>query len=190
MANKGSTLPAEIFGDETLRKIFQTFPPSPTGTRNRALIMVYLRCQLRCNEALDLRVCDVSHERGSITVLKGKGGKRRVVGCDAVTLDAIREWIRIRPVSSDFVFCTHKGGRMTDSYVRKMFKRHAKKAGVTQRVHIHGLRHTGACKLADARLDLRIIQRQLGHSSLAVTDRYLNHLGANDVVDAVSSLEW
>jgi integrase len=190
MPNKGLTFPAEVFNDETLEKIFQTFPPSPTGIRNRALIAVYLRCQLRCNEALDLRVCDINRDRRSITVLKGKGGKRRVVGVDKRTIRQIDEWISVRRKSSEILFCTHKGTRLVDSYVRKMFKRHAKKAGIMQRVHIHGLRHTGACKLADAGLNVRFIQKQLGHSSLAVTDRYLNHIGAKDVIDAVNQVEW
>jgi integrase len=37
---------------------------------------------------------------------------------------------------------------------------------------------------------MRIIQKQLGHSSLAVTDRYLDHLGATEVVDVVQSVQW
>lgn len=190
MPNAGLTFPAEVFGDETLRKIFKTFPPSPTGTRNRALIMVYLRCQLRCNEALDLRVCDIDRDRRSVTVLKGKGGKRRVVGIDDATIRQVDDWLAIRRTDSPLVFTTHAGGRLTDSYVRKMFKRHARKAGITQRVHIHGCRHTGAVKLLRAGVPLNVIRKRLGHTSLSITQRYIDHLTNDEENEYLEKVQW
>lgn len=190
MANEGKHFPAEVYSRDTVARLLGQFGLSPTDVRNKALVLVYLRAQLRLNEALDLNVSDVDFDRRAITVLRGKGGKRRTVGVDPETLLLIKAWLQVRPDKSAILFCTHKGTRLDDSYVRKMVKRVAKRAGIQQRVHVHGFRHTGACRLADQKVDMRVIQKQLGHSSLAVTDRYLDHLGANDVIETVSNVAW
>jgi len=75
-------------------------------------------------------------------------------------------------------------------YVRSLFKRLAKRAGIAKRVHPHGLRHTFASGLADARIDLRIIQKALGHSSLSTTQRYVDHVCPRAVIDALRNREW
>jgi hypothetical protein len=51
-------------------------------------------------------------------------------------------------------------------------------------VHPHGLRHTHAYELANEGTPLHVIQQQLGHSSLATTDRYIRHLNPQQVVEA------
>ena len=192
MPNKGLKLPAEVFSDAELARFFATFKKTTvTGFRNRCIFLLTLRAQLRCREVLNLRVCDVDTEGRAVTVLKGKGGKRRVVGIDAETARELHDWIASRPNNANgLLFASHKGCRLDTGYVRKLAARHAILGGIDRRVHVHGFRHTGACKLARRGVDIRIIQRQLGHSSLAVTDRYLNHLGANEVVETVSAVVW
>ncbi len=57
------------------------------------------------------------------------------------------------------------------------------------RVHAHGLRHTCAAELAAEGKPL-LIQRQLGHSSLVTTSRYLDHIAPQDVIGAMRGREW
>lgn len=182
-----ATFPAEILTEPEVESLFSGFTQSRTNLRDKALFSVCLYAQLRCNEALDLRPCDVDLEKGQITVLNGKGGKRRVVGIPLSKTDAIRTWIKVRP-ESEFLFCSMRGTRLRDSHVRRTIKRLARLAGIPHRVHVHQLRHSGACYLADKKVDVRIIQKQLGHSNLATTDRYLNHLRPGKVVEAISAL--
>ena len=183
--NKGKKLPGEVLTQSEIKSILRTFSNSPLGVRNRALFTIYLRSQLRCKEALSLEPHHVNLEECYITVICGKGGKRRVVGIDRASAGVLRKWEAVRPCNSPYFFCTSKGNRIHDSCVRKMVKTHARKAGVTRRVHVHGLRHTGANQLFEEGMDLRIIQKQLGHSSLAVTDRYLDHLNPKAVVETM-----
>ena len=68
-----------------------------------------------------------------------------------------------------------------------MFKRLAKKAGLDKRVHPHGLRHSGAVHLLDEGHNVVVISQQLGHSNLATTNTYLNHLKPADVISAMQS---
>jgi len=88
------------------------------------------------------------------------------------------------------VFCTLKGRRMTDAYVRVMLKRLGARAGINKRVHAHGLRHTHAAQLRAEGVDIGIISRQLGHSSIATTARYLDHLAPTAVIEAMRSRSW
>ena len=62
--------------------------------------------------------------------------------------------------------------------------------GMEKRVHPHGLRHTMAFELMMEGVPVPIIQQQLGHASLATTDRYLRHLAPRDVVMAMQQREW
>jgi len=62
---------------------------------------------------------------------------------------------------------------MAVAYVRVMLKRLAARAGIDKRVHAHGLRHTHAAQLRAEGVDIAIISRQLGHSSITTTARCL-----------------
>ena len=65
-----------------------------------------------------------------------------------------------------------------------------RKAGIERRVHPHALRHSFAFELASEGTPLHIIQCQLGHSSVATTDRYIRHLNPSAVVEAMKSRVW
>ena len=88
------------------------------------------------------------------------------------------------------LFSTLQGKPLHGSYVRTMLLRLAQKAGIDKRVHPHGLRHTMAFELMMEGIPVPIIQKQLGHASLAATQRYLEHLTSKDVVEAMQAREW
>ncbi len=73
---------------------------------------------------------------------------------------------------------------------RLLFKRLGKRANIAKRCHAHGLRHSFASNLADEKVDIRIIQRALGHSSLATSARYIDHIQPRAVIDALRSRTW
>jgi integrase len=63
-------------------------------------------------------------------------------------------------------------------------------AGITRRVHAHGLRHTMASELREEGLDIGIISKQLGHRSITTTARYLDHIAPLAVLQAMAKREW
>lgn len=71
-----------------------------------------------------------------------------------------------------------------------MLARLADKVGIEKRVHPHGLRHTHSYELMMEGVPVLIIQQQLGHASLATTDRYLRHIAPKDVVEVMQRREW
>ena len=167
---------------------------APTGVRNRALIAVLWRSGLRISEALALELRDVDLEAGTLRVRHGKGDKSRTVGLDEQTSALLARWLdrrrRLGPGARSPVFCTLHGGRIDSSYVRRLLPRLAAKAQVERRVHAHGLRHTYAAELAREGTPINIIRDALGHTSLAVTDRYLRDVAPIHVIDTMRARRW
>ncbi len=98
----------------------------------------------------------------------------------------LARWIdqrrKLSPGARAPIFCTLAGGRVDASYVRHLLPRLAAKAGLDRRVHAHGLRHTYASELAREGTAINVIRDALGHTSLAVTDRYLRDVAPVMVV--------
>ena len=129
----------------------------------------------------------------TIRVLHGKGNRARIVGIDEGTLAMIQVWVAARHrlgLSRAVLFCTLGGKPVSDVYVRAMMKRLARKAQVDKRVHAHGLRHTHAFELAAEGVPVNVISRQLGHSSSAVTARYIDHVAPQDVIIMGRARTW
>jgi len=194
-SNKGQRFPVEILTKDEIDAFFAAFPSTTAGIRNRALFAVMFGAQLRCSEALALRPEDVNLPAGAITIMLGKGKKRRVAGILPEFIPYVEDWINIRPgirfPESEFLFCTNMGDLIDSGYVRGVAKRIAITAKIwRKRVHPHCFRHSGACVLVEAGIDIRIIQRQLGHSSLATTEIYLDHLNPKAVIEAISAVKF
>ena len=79
---------------------------------------------------------------------------------------------------------------MNPSHVRTLLRRLADRVGIDKRVHPHGLRHTHAYELMMEGVPMPIIQQQLGHVSLATTDRYLSHIAPRQVIETMGQREW
>lgn len=194
-SNRGKKFPVEILtSSEIGALIAQCSSRAPTGIRNRALIACLYRGGLRISEALALKPKDVDHRAGTVTVLHGKGDRRRVVGMDPAAFSLLQRWIDKRtelgiPARS-FVFCTLRGQAIRDNYVRTLLPRLAAKAGVEKRVHPHGLRHTHAAELAAEGVPVTVIQQQLGHGTLSMTERYLRHIAPQERIKAMQARQW
>jgi site-specific recombinase XerD len=187
--------PPEVLSEpEVIALIKACSTRAPTGVRNRALIAVLWRSGLRISEALALELRDVDLQAGTLRVRHGKGDKSRTVGVDEQTAAMLARWLdrrrRLGPGARAPIFCTLAGGRVDPSYVRHLLPRLARKAGISRRVHAHGLRHTYASELARERTPINVIRDALGHTSLAVTDRYLRDVAPMHVIDTMRARAW
>jgi len=133
--------------------------------------------------------------RRSIVVRRGKCGKSRnvVVGEDLV--QHVREFLTWKDSlgepgepSSPLFWSARSSGVYARRSLQKMFKTAARKAGLASHVSIHCTRHTYAVHLYKASgYNLRLVQKQLGHSSIRVTQIYADVFDA-DLVSAVDRL--
>lgn len=191
--NKGRTFPAEVLTrDEVHALLACCSRKGNAGLRNRALIVLLYRTGLRVGEALALEPKDIDLEHGTVTVLHGKGDRRRTVGIDDSALAVVQQWLTRRRelgIRKGPVFCTvsrgNMGSPMYSSYLRDALKRLAQQAGIEKRVHPHGFRHTHASELAREGAPLHYLRKQLGHSNLGTTARYIDHLTPWEVVEYV-----
>lgn len=196
--NAGKKYPAETLTRHEVHRLLAVCGRGPAGKRMRALIIVLWRSGLRISEALALYPKDIDLERGTITVLHGKGDRRRVVGLDPQAGAVLDDWLQFRRrlgfTGRQAVFCTFSGpaaGKpIYSAYVRDRLKELGERAAIEKRVHPHGLRHTHAAELMREGQPVTIIRRQLGHSSLAVTARYVDHLDPTEVIAAMQGRTW
>lgn len=194
-SNKGRKFPPEPLTDAEVQQLIKACSNrAPTGIRNRALIVTMYRGGLRVSEALELRPKDLDREAGSIRILNGKGSKARTVGLDPGAFAVIDRWldkrISLGITGHSPVFCTLAGAVMKTAYVRRLLPRLAGKAGIEKRVHAHGLRHTHAAQLAAEGIPINVISRQLGHSNIGTTSRYLDHIAPQQVLKVMRLRNW
>lgn len=150
----------------------------PTGCRNYAIVMIMYRAGLRVQEVCNLTLADINTETGSIYIQQGKGKKDRYSYMDESALQAVKNWLMIKP-ESEYFFCTLQGGQIDSRYIREVCYRISKKAGVfiqdgqkQKPVSPHKLRHTCLTGLLNAGFNIRQVQEIAGHSSLNTTMIY------------------
>lgn len=165
-------------------------------TRDWFLIELGLFCGLRVSEMRNLKVGDlnIQDEQSSLIVKNGKGGKTRVVYFSDEFKEScilFLEWKKSnnQPVEKEnFVLTNNLGNQLTKRALQKAFKRCLKGSGLDIRYGIHSLRHTFATHLYKASsYNLRLVQQQLGHSSIRTTQVYAN-LFSEDMKKAVGRL--
>lgn len=171
----------KVLSREQVQKILdQINPELKTGLQKRVIIEVLWRAGLRVGEVCDITVDDVNLEECYLFVQEGKGGVDRMVPIDADTIFWLKKWQAIR-AESEYFFCTFKGTRMSEVYVRQMIGRISKKAGVylrngreRKRPHPHTFRHTCFTECLEEGLNIREIQQLAGHKNLSTTSVYLS----------------
>jgi integrase len=196
--NKGLKFPVEVLTPEEVNALINACGRGRAGWRNRAMIATMYFAGLRVSEMLALLPKDVDLDRGEITVLHGKGDKRRTVAFPPGACAIVEKWLRVRnglqvPRTRPLycVITTPTVGLPVNSpYVRNLLRELAAKAGVEKRVHPHGLRHSYASYLADQRVPITTIQTMLGHSSIAITQAYLHKLNPAAELELIRGLEW
>jgi len=180
-------LPKVLSRDEIAQLLAQPKGTDPAALRDRALLELMYACGLRASEAIGLEIGDLDLEAGILRA-RGKGNKERLVPIGSAAASALMAWLgRGRPklvgdrmVAS--VFVNHRGGGLTRQGLYKIVQRHARSAGLQDKMSPHTLRHTFATHLLAGGCDLRSLQEMLGHADIATTQVY-THLSADRLKD-------
>jgi len=152
--------------------------------RDRAIAGLMLLSGLRSAEVLGLNVRDVDVARGWARVI-GKGDKERRVPVDPDVAGLIQTYLLAeRPETGEramFVVLKgpNRGQRLTAAGLRRVFRYHRELAGVPAG-HPHALRHTFGTALAEASVDLSVIQALMGHDHVDSSAAYI-HLAPTHV---------
>lgn len=160
--------------------------------RDATIIELALGTGLRVSELANLRIEHLFLKKGqnSLLVKNGKGGKDRVVVFNAKLKNQIREYLDYRTSNSPYLLPSERGDQMSISAIQIVFKKMARKTGLSRRYSIHSLRHTHATELYKASgYNLRLVQQQLGHSNITTTSVYAAVMN-KDLEKAVENLEF
>lgn len=144
--------------------------------RNRTLLTVLYGGGLRISEVCGLRWRDMTDrdQAGQVTVF-GKGGKTRIVLLSANTwklLAAMKAELPAPPKPDASVFVSRQSGSLDASQVHRVVKAAAARAGLSEEVSAHWLRHAHASHALDRGAPVHLVQATLGHASLSTTSRY------------------
>lgn len=152
--------------EEEAHRLLSSADDSP---RDRAILHVLGYGGLRVGELCHLNVDDLDLGNSLLRVRAGKGDKDRVVVFEAHTVKALEAWIAERSQQAVGDLRLFPVCRET---VERMVRERAAAIGIKKKVTPHTLRHTLATTLLKRGLDLRFIQKQLGHASVATTQIY------------------
>jgi integrase/recombinase XerD len=149
--------------------------PEPRLLRDAVVIELLFATGVRVSELCGLKDEDIDIKTGKISIF-GKGARERIVWiCNPEVLGMLSEYRRVFGAdieSSGCFFVNRLHRRLSEQSVRHMIDSRAKAAEVSQRVTPHKFRHTFATMLLEEGVDIRYIQKMLGHASIRTTEIY------------------
>lgn len=181
-------LPHALRLDEVMALLAAAGAADPLGLRDRAVFELLYGCGLRSQEVVDLRLSDV-HAGEAELVVRGKGGKTRIVPLGEDAQEAVRRYLeRARgelaahgvgeTIRDAPLLLTRRGRPLVTSDIRRLVVKYCRTAGI-EPASPHMLRHAYATHMLERGADLRAIQELLGHASVSTTQIYTHVSGAH-----------
>ena len=157
--------------------------PGPEGARLTALLETLYATGLRVSELVSLPLGAVKNEE-PVLLVRGKGGRERLVPLGEAARDALRIYLAARTAflpdgaPSPWLFPSRsRSGHLTRQRFAQLLKRLAAECGLDAgRVSPHVLRHAFASHLLAHGADLRVVQAMLGHADISTTQIYTHVL--------------
>lgn len=141
----------------------------------RFTVELLLTTGIRIGEACAIRLSDLDLEGRTIRIV-GKGSReRQVFLIDEQLLRLTRRYLKARAAAgpaTDRLLTTSRGTPASPDYVRRKLHEAVRGSGIDGKVTPHMLRHTAATQYLECGVDMRFVQRLLGHSSIATTEIY------------------
>lgn len=140
--------------------------------RDRCILNTLYRTGVRLGELVNLDVENVNIQGRELTVWSGKGDKDRIIPFDAVLRDMLSFYASRLEHDVGALFVSAQEARMHRNTVYDIVKKYSKRAGV--KASPHTFRHSMAVHSLKAGMDVRTLQKILGHSRLSTTMVYLD----------------
>ncbi|MDI9469595.1 MAG: tyrosine recombinase XerC [Bacillota bacterium] len=185
-------LPRHLNLEESTRLLDRTDETdSRFRTRNYCILTLFLNCGLRLSELRGIDLDDISDRTLRVT---GKGNRERIIYLNRACLEALAAWypdrekLPKRQAAVRALFISRQGNRLSASAIQHMIRQQLRAAGLDpRRYSTHKLRHTAATLMYQhGHVDIRMLQRILGHASVATTEIY-THLDERSLHDAVAA---
>lgn len=152
-----------------------------TTLRDIAVLELLFATGMRVSELCSLACNDVDLLEGTIKIY-GKGSKERIAQIEnAAVLTALSNYKNAFERIMDkagYFFVNRLNKRLSEQSVRMMINKYVEMAGVSRHITPHMFRHSFATLLLEEDVDIRYIQKLLGHSSIVTTQIY-THVASN-----------
>ena len=152
---------------------------STNNIRNKTLLVIIYGAGLRVSEAVRLRKGDIDRSRMTLHIRCCKNRKDRLVTLSPVVLQYLEKYWKYCKFN-DYIFPGNGIDHITTSTAAAIYKKAKVLAEVKKPGGIHALRHGFATHSLEAGVDLFVIKRLLGHSSIHSTVRYLSFVPNKD----------
>lgn len=162
--------------------------PAPSSEQITGLISrILVVTGMRIGEITNLKLKDISGACTKIRV-RGKGNKERTVYVtnERLLIDFKGYWEsrRLTDDPSSFLFLNSRGFRLTEPAFRKRLRTVSNALLIAPYLTPHQFRHSAATLLIEEGIDIRIVQRLLGHASISTTEIYTK-VSDNSLVAAI-----
>ena len=180
----GRSLPKCLSEEEVSRLLAAAYKSgSNEGQRDATILELLYATGLRVGELVSLNVRDVDLEESYVRCW-GKGSKERIAYLYPKALAELKRYLgnaRIamlgKKKAEQALFVNHRGERLTRQWVWTILKTYTEKAGISNTITPHTLRHSFATHLLQNGASLRHVQELLGHSSISTTQVYTHLTG-------------
>src|SRR3954466_4467340 len=158
------------------------------GPKYKAALSAAYGAGLRVSEVVALKVSDVDPRRMVLRIEQGKGRRDRFAMLSPRLLELLRDWWRIARPQVWLFPGQNPLNPLTPRQFNRAVHAAAYRAGITQRVTPHTLRHSFATHLLEQNIDIRVIQVLLGHAKLETTALY-TRVATNTIRTVMSPLD-
>ncbi|MDU1578887.1 tyrosine recombinase XerC [Finegoldia magna] len=179
--------PVYLTLDESLNllKVILREKDEEIKARDYCITVLFLNCGMRLSE---LSRINIDHIKTNTLRVIGKGNKERTVYLNDMCLDALDNYLKIRPeIDNDALFISKKRNRMSNRAIQYRIEHYLKAGGFDTSIYsVHKLRHTAATLMYQyGNVDIKVLQEILGHESVSTTQIY-THVDNNSLRSAVN----
>lgn len=166
LAKRSKRLPIVLSRNE-INKIIE----STINTKHRLIISLAYGAGLRVSEIPGLKVQDIDLDELIIHLKEVKGKKDRITLIPEKLKTQLQLFTNGKN-NNNLVFVSERGGKLTTETIQKVFKKSLKRAGIKKKATFHSLRHSFATHLLENGVDIRYVQKLLGHKNIRTTQIY------------------
>lgn len=160
-------------------------PVKKSVVRLSAIMELLYGSGLRASELVSLQRASISGDKPYL-IIKGKGGKERLVPISQQARVAVHRWTELVDPKEKWLFPSRKG-HISRIRLYQIVKEHAVRAGINpSNISPHVLRHAFATHLLEGGADLRALQTLLGHSDISTTQIY-THIDSARLIELVNN---
>jgi site-specific recombinase XerD len=176
-------LPSILSKDEIIKVLSMEKNP-----KHRLLLMLVYSSGLRVSEVVALKKEHIDLSRRILYVVQGKGRKDRMTLLSDKAAQFLEEYYNFFGIEK-LLFPGQPPSRpLSIRSAQHIFEKAVRRAGITKKITIHGLRHTFATHLLESGTDIRYIQSLLGHANIRTTERY-THVAKRSILKIKSPLD-